>query len=108
MPDLAALIHNRHSARVPFDPDRRVGERDLRSILEAARWAPSAHNMQTFEIIVVDDKAALAALAAIPFRPSETFLRENHRQLSFSEDEPRCKGTGPLAEMFPLAWRIRD
>lgn len=105
MPDLAALIHNRHSARVPFGPDRRVSERDLRAILEAARWAPSAHNMQTFEILVVDDKATLAA---IPSRPSETFLRENHRQLSFSEDEPRCKGTGPLAEMFPLAWRIRD
>jgi nitroreductase len=35
---------------------------------------------------------------------SEAFLRENHAQLSFSEDELLIKKTGMLASTFPSAW----
>jgi nitroreductase len=108
MRDILDIIRLRHSCRVPFDPDRPIPDVALRQILEAARWAPTPHNMQNFEIIVVDDKATLAAMADIQSGPTETFLRENYRQLSFSEEELLEKKTGLLACMFPKAWRKRD
>jgi nitroreductase len=70
-------------------------------ILEAARWAPTAHNMQNFEIIVVDDKTQLEKLGKIKSRISEDFLRENYQQLSFSEEELLKKKVGILGTMFP-------
>jgi nitroreductase len=57
---------------------------DLLLILEAARWGPTAHNMQNFDILVVDDNNQLEKLLNIEFRISEDFLRENYQQLSFS------------------------
>ena len=55
MTDILKLIQQRQSTRVPYDPNRPVAKDDLRQIIEAARWAPTAHNMQNFGIIVVDD-----------------------------------------------------
>jgi nitroreductase len=101
MRDISEIIRQRRSSRAPFDPQRRIPDRDLGRILEAARWAPTAHNMQNFEVIVVDDETTLAAIGAIRSQPSRTFLRENYRQLSFSEDELRRRKTGLLASMFP-------
>jgi len=60
MQDILKLIQTRHSARMPFDPDRPVAKSDLQQILEAGRWAPTAHNMQNYEILVVDDKKSTA------------------------------------------------
>ena len=42
------IVRARHSCRVPFNPKRCVSEQDLLQILEAARWAPTAQNMQNF------------------------------------------------------------
>jgi len=106
--DILDIIRDRHSARVPLDPEQGIAEKDLRQLLEAARWAPTAHNMQNFEIIVVDDKAALAAIGTIRSEPSATFLRENYQQFSFSEEELLRKRTGVLASMFPPSWRTPD
>jgi nitroreductase len=108
MSDLIEIIRNRHSERVPFDPERRPPEADVHAILEAARWAPTAHNMQNFEIVIVDDEATLAEIARVHGGVSQEFVRENYDQLSFSEDELLRKGTGLLATMFPPSWRIRD
>jgi len=105
MRDIFEIIRSRHSSRVPFDPRRRIQDLDLRLILEAARWAPTAHNMQNFEVFVIDDEAILAAIAAFRVPPSEIFLRENYDQLSFSEEELRRRKTGLLATLFPAAWR---
>jgi len=105
MRDIFEIIRARHSSRVPFDPRRRIPDLDRRLILEAARWAPTAHNMQNFEIFVIDDEAILAAIAAIRVPPSDIFLRENYDQLSFSEEELRRRKTGLLATLFPAAWR---
>lgn len=69
MQELIALIENRQSARGPFDPKRAIPAEDLEKILEAARWAPTAHNMQNFEIVVVDDKSLLAAISEIKISP---------------------------------------
>ncbi len=51
---LLTLIHKRHSARGPFNPERAVTTQQVKLILEAARWAPTPNNMQNFAIVVVE------------------------------------------------------
>jgi nitroreductase len=79
MNEFLKIIQERHSARVAFDPNHQIAKQDLEQILEAARWAPTAHNMQNFEIVVVDDKKQLEAIGKIRSQVSETFLRENYQ-----------------------------
>jgi len=105
MKELLEIIHERHSSRVAFDKDRPMSRQDLLQILEAARWAPTAHNMQNFEIIVVDDRSQLENLGNVESRISEDFLRENYQQLSFSEEELLKKKVGILGTFFPPSWR---
>ncbi len=105
MQEVLNIIRKRQSTRIPFDYKRPVAKEDLRQILEAGRWAPTAHNMQNFEIIVVDDKKVLGAIGRIQSTVSETFIRENYQQLSFSEEELLRKKVGILGTMFPPAWR---
>ncbi|HVU94154.1 MAG TPA: nitroreductase family protein [Puia sp.] len=104
MRDLLTLIKQRQSSRCAFDPDRPVPKKALEDILEAACWAPTAHNMQNFEIVVVDDKKLLEKIREIHFPVSETFIQENYLQLSFSEEELKRKKTGVLSTMFPKSW----
>ena len=108
MLDVLKLIRKRKSLRIPFDPERPVAKQDLKKILEAARWSPTAHNMQNFEIVVVDDEKILKAIGNIKRPISETFIRENYQQLSFSEEELLKKKTGLLGTMFPPSWRNPD
>ncbi len=108
MVDLLELMIRRHSARLPFDRAHPVGREALTRVLEAARWAPSAHNMQNFEVVVVNDAARLEQLEKIETELSETFIRENFHQLSFSEEELKQKGVGLLGTLFPPSWRRPD
>jgi nitroreductase len=100
MTDILKLIQQRQSTRVPHDPNRPVAKDDLRQIIEAARWAPTAHNMQNFEILVVDDKKVLEKIGNIKSQVSEAFIRENNQQLSFSEEELLQKRLGSLVLCF--------
>jgi nitroreductase len=104
MSEILKIIQERQSARVPYDPNKPVPKESLMQILEAARWTPTAHNMQNFDIIVVDDKAVLEKIGNIKSRISEEFLRENYAQLSFSKEELIKKKTGILGSMFPPDW----
>jgi nitroreductase len=62
-------------------PPRRSADTDgsphavshLLQILEAARWAPTAHHMQNFEVVVVNERDLLDD------------IEENYAQLSLSE-----------------------
>jgi nitroreductase len=90
---------------MPFDPERRIDRQHLRQILEAGRWAPSAHNMQNYEIVIVDDKKILEEIGNIKSTISEVFIQENYQQLSFSEEELLRKKVGLLGTMFPPSWR---
>ena len=108
MQEILKLITERKSLRVPFDTERPIAGKDLQQILEAARWAPTAHNMQNFEIIVVDDEKILEAIGNIKRPISEVFIRENYPQLSFSEEELLKKKVGILGTMFPPSWRTPD
>ncbi len=107
MNEILDVIRARHTDRSPFEPGRRVPDEALAAMLEAARWAPTAHNMQNFDIVIVD-LGLLLAIGAIRREISEAFLHENYRQLSFSEEELRRKRTGVLATTFPPAWRKPD
>ncbi len=104
MNEVQRIIQERQSARVPFDPNQEVSEEHLQYILDAGRWAPTAHNMQNFDIVVVDDKEVLEIIGNVKSRISEEFLRENYEQLSFSKEELLKKKTGILGAMFPSAW----
>lgn len=104
MSEILKIIQERQSARVPYDPNRQIPKDDLKKILEAAKWTPTAHNMQNFELIVVDDKVMLEKIGNIKSRISEEFLRENYEQLSFSKEELLKKKTGILGAMFPPDW----
>jgi len=106
--ELLTLIRERRSQRAPYDPRRPVDKESVRQIIEAGRWAPTAHNMQNFEIVVVDDRAVLDAIAGIGFSLSEVFVRENYRHLSFSEEELAKKKVGILGSMFPPSMRKPD
>jgi nitroreductase len=105
MTDILKLIQQRQSTRVPYDPNRPVAKEAVMQIIEAARWAPTAHNMQNFEILVVDDKEALEKIGNIKSQVSEAFIRENYQQLSFSEEELLQKKVGILGTVFPPDWR---
>jgi nitroreductase len=101
---LFKVIRERFSARGPYDPQRAVPPSLLEHILEAARWAPTAHNMQNYEIIVVDDKNVLTRLGNVVTSVSPAFIRENYQQLAFSEAELIARRTGILSTMLPAAW----
>ncbi len=58
MSEILETILRRESVRVPYNPQP-IPRKELEEILEAARWAPTAHNMQNFEIVVVDDPKLL-------------------------------------------------
>jgi nitroreductase len=105
MQDVLKLVQGRRSSRGLFDPKRPVSRRDLRKILEAGRWSPSAHNMQNFEVVVVDDRKLLKDIGDIRAPISETFIRENYKQLSFSVKELLRKKVGILGTMFPAYMR---
>jgi nitroreductase len=104
MRDLLDVMWQRHTCRAAFDPMAQIREPDLECILDAARWAPTAHNLQNFEIIVVDDKQKLAEISAIRMPPVETFARETYRHLSLPDAEMLRRRTGLLASMFPESW----
>ena len=104
MSEILKLIQKRESARAPFDLKRPVSKQDLQQILEAGSWAPTAHNMQNFEIIVVDDPKLLESLGQLRNPISMEFIKENYQQLSFSEAELKQKKVGILANRFPPAW----
>jgi len=107
MDNLLKIIEARHSARDLFDPHKPVPCRDIYKILEAGRWASTAHNMQNFEIIVVDDPKVLDRLGKITTSPSPEFIRENFEQLSMTEAELQEKKVGILGLQFPPEWRDR-
>jgi nitroreductase len=105
---LQYLIEARHSSRAPFDPAWRVNQHELSRIVDAARWAPTAHNMQNFRLVVVDDPRTLEELGRIRAMASPAFIAESDRQLSSSVEELERRGVGLLATSFPSSWWTPD
>jgi len=84
-------IKEGRSDRITYDLKRTITKEDLMKILEAARWAPSPHNMQNFEVIIVDDKNLLESIQDCYQRPSTSFHRRlqesGHDAYASSEEE---------------------
>jgi nitroreductase len=104
MSEILRVIKERHSSRVPFDPSKPVSKENLTKILEAARWTPTGHNMQNYEIMIIDDKAVLEKICTVKSRVLKEFLRDNYEHLSFSKEELEKKKVGILAAGFPPDW----
>lgn len=98
------LIKDRKTTRAPFDEERPIDPQALQLILEAAAYAPTAHNMQNFKIVVVDDKELLLKLSRLESKVTPTFIRENYALTSMTEGELRKRKTGFLANQFPASW----
>ncbi len=104
MSEVLKVIRDRQSSRVQFDPNRPISKDNINQILESARWSPTGHNMQNYEIMVIDDKALLEKIGSVKSCVLEEFLRDNYEHLSFSEEELKRKKTGILSTGFPLDW----
>lgn len=68
---MEAIKRRRSVRRFKSDP---VGEEDLQKILNAARWAPSAGNMQPLELVIVKDEEVKQRLARAAL--DQTFIAE--------------------------------
>ncbi len=66
--ELLELMNSRVSIRRYTDED--LDREDIGMILEAARWAPSAGNMQSWEYIVVNDEEIKEELSRIAYNQS--------------------------------------
>lgn len=104
MSEFLKIIKERHSSRVPFDANKPIPKETLTQLLEAARWTPTGHNMQNYEIIVIDDKAVLEKVGKVESPIQEAFLRDNLTHLSFSDEELKQKKVGIAAAGFPPDW----
>lgn len=103
MLEVLKLIQERQSGRVPYDSGRPVTKQDLRQILEAARWAPTPHNMQNFEVVIVDDKKLLESLGSMRRSTSGSFVQENYQNVdayASSEEELLRKKVGLLVDTY--------
>jgi nitroreductase len=70
--DVAKAIHNRYSCRQYAD--KPIDKNVLQTILEAARQAPSAKNLQDWRFVVVTDKETKRKLAVAA--NNQTFIQD--------------------------------
>ncbi len=61
--DLLDAIKNRRTVREYTG--RKVSRETIEKVIEAGRWAPSAHNIQPWRFIVLDDYSKIEAVAYI-------------------------------------------
>jgi nitroreductase len=62
--DVLEVIRQRWSPRA-FDASREIPSDDLRSLFEAARWAPSSFNEQPWRFVMADRRRTPEAFAAL-------------------------------------------
>lgn len=62
--DLLQGLLTRRSIR-QYQPDRKIPREDLEDILKAASYAPSAHNKQPWEFVVIEDKEVMTGFRAV-------------------------------------------
>lgn len=96
---LLELIKTRRSVR-SFS-DREISRDDLEKIAEAAIYAPSAMNKQTWQFTVVTDKSKIKALAAAVgkalcrddycmYNPQAIIICSNEKDSRFGVDDCAC------------------
>jgi len=93
---------------------RPLEEDHLHRIIGAARWAPSGHNSQPWEFVVVDDPDLIQRIAEITTRIFDQFLASGshllqwannyHPWLRWSREELESRGDGAFAQ----GWNRND
>lgn len=71
--DLLEGILTRRSVR-QFDSSKKISNADLQEIIRAAQYAPSAHNKQPWEFLVITDKEKMTALRHV--QPWTSFAKD--------------------------------
>lgn len=71
--DLYEGILTRRSVR-QFDSSKEISKQDLEDIIKAAQYAPSAHNKQPWEFLVVTDKELMAEIRKV--QPWTSFAKD--------------------------------
>jgi nitroreductase len=71
MSEILNTIKERRSLRASFDPSRPISKENIIKILDAARWAPTGHNMQNYEVIFIDDKVLIERIGNLKSRVLE-------------------------------------
>jgi nitroreductase len=89
---------------------RRLEEEHLLRIIGAARWAPSGHNSQPWEFVVVDDPEMIQRIAVIATRIFDEFLargphlvqwaKNYHPWLRWSREELENRGDGAHVQLW--------
>jgi nitroreductase len=98
---------------------RKLEEGHLRRILEAALWAPSGHNSQPWEFVIVDDPELIQRIAEITTELFDAFLANSphlmrwvsnfHRWLRWSREELESHGDGIYFQRQPRSvWEELD
>ncbi|MHC1590516.1 MAG: nitroreductase family protein [Candidatus Helarchaeales archaeon] len=98
--DFQELVKYRRSSRWLYN-NKPISDEDLRKILEAARFAPTPHNSQPFEIIVVKDRKVIKQLSEIGFRLDKAAVEGHFYWTRFSDEELQEKKTGVQLEVLP-------
>jgi nitroreductase/NAD-dependent dihydropyrimidine dehydrogenase PreA subunit len=84
---LMRLLKNRRSQR--FFSSRPVREKEIRQIIEAARYAPSALNSQSTKYLVIQDVVLLTEIsetAAVFLKETIEELRKTHKKEELEQD----------------------
>lgn len=71
--ELLEGLLTRRSVR-QFDTSKEISQADLQEIIKAAQYAPSAHNKQPWEFLVLTDKEQMAQLRHV--QPWTSFAKE--------------------------------
>jgi nitroreductase len=66
MPTVTEAVHSRFSAH-SYDPTHALSEQDITGLIEVARYAPSAFNLQNWRFIAVQSKESKAKLLPLAY-----------------------------------------
>ena len=103
--DLLSLIKNRRTIRKY--KDEKVSEKVIQSLLEAGRWAPSAHNLQPWKFLVIDRKDNITKIADIMDKKADELfsgfnivMRDTAKNIRQAQALLLVYGTGAVTKKF--------
>ena len=94
------LVKFRRSSRWMFSK-KSIPDSELKKILEAARFAPTPHNSQPFEIIVVKDEEVKRQLSEVGFRLDKKEVDEHFYWVRHTIEELETKKDGVYVDVLP-------
>jgi nitroreductase len=98
--DFQELVKYRRSSRWLFSK-KPILDVDLRKILEAARYAPTPHNSQPYEIIIVNDREVIKQISEIGFKLNEKAVDAHFQWTRQTREELAVKKDGVYINALP-------